>query len=144
VSVSCRVLGFSKQAYYRWVAEPVSNRDFDDAHALNAALDVHRNDPTFGHLFLRDELELIDIELSRNRMHRLCRMQRIWSIHSKKRGLNRKAGPPVHDLVDRDFSASGPNVKWLTDIAEHPTSEGKLYLNYTPDPGVLREDSEIG
>jgi transposase InsO family protein len=35
----------------------------------------------------------------------------------------------VHDdLVDRQFTASAPNVIWLTDITEHPTAEGKLYL----------------
>lgn len=56
-------------------------------------------------------------------------MQRIWSVHSKKRGLNRKAGPPLHDdLIGRDFTAGKPNAKWLTDITEHWTSEGKLYL----------------
>jgi transposase InsO family protein len=37
-----------------------------------------------------------------------------------KRGLNRKAGPPVHDdLVGRDFTAAAPNELWLTDITEH-------------------------
>ncbi len=50
-------------------------------------------------------------------------------MHTKKRGLNRKAGPPVHeDLVDRQFSAAAPNLLWLTDITEHRTAEGKLYL----------------
>jgi transposase InsO family protein len=35
----------------------------------------------------------------------------------------------VHDdLVRRDFTASGPNQLWLTDITEHPTDQGKLYL----------------
>ena len=28
----------------------------------------------------------------------------------------------------RDFTADKPNELWLTDISEHPTSEGKLYL----------------
>ena len=32
------------------------------------------------------------------------------------------------DLVGRDFTATAPNVKWLTDITEHSTGEGKLYL----------------
>lgn len=32
------------------------------------------------------------------------------------------------DLVQRDFTATAPNRLWLTDITEHPTSEGKLYL----------------
>ena len=32
------------------------------------------------------------------------------------------------DLVRRKFTAEKPNALWLTDITEHPTSEGKLYL----------------
>ncbi len=32
------------------------------------------------------------------------------------------------DLVERDFTAAGPNRLWLTDLTEHPTAEGKLYL----------------
>lgn len=31
------------------------------------------------------------------------------------------------DLVGRVFARSGPNQLWLTDIAEHPTREGRLY-----------------
>lgn len=42
---------------------------------------------------------------------------------------DQKASPPVHDdLVRRDFTATGPNQLWLTDITEHATGEGKLYL----------------
>ena len=45
------------------------------------------------------------------------------------RGKNGKPGPPAHDdLVERDFTAVGPNQLWLTDITEHPTGEGKLYM----------------
>lgn len=32
------------------------------------------------------------------------------------------------DLVRRRFTANGPNELWLTDITEHWTGEGKLYL----------------
>ncbi len=32
------------------------------------------------------------------------------------------------DLVQREFTAVAPNRLWLTDITEHPTAEGKLYL----------------
>ncbi len=42
VVVACRVLGFSKQAFYKWAANPVSQRDWDDAHLVDAARDVHR------------------------------------------------------------------------------------------------------
>ena len=66
---------------------------------------------------------------SRHKVARLCCQQRIWSVFSKKRGLNGKAGPPVHDdLVRRQFTADGPDQLWLTDITEHATTAGKLYL----------------
>jgi len=129
VAVTCRVLGFSKQAFYKWLAEPVCQRDWDDAHLINAALDIHHDDPEFGYRFIADELATLGIRASRNRVNRLCTLQRIFSVHSKKRGTGRKPGPPVHDdLVERQFTAERPNLLWLTDITEHPTAEGKLYL----------------
>ena len=109
--------------------EPGLQRDWDDAHLINAALDVHRDDPEFGYRFIADELPARGISAGENRVARLCSQQRIWSAFAKKRGLNRKAGPPVHDdLVARQFTAAGPDQTWLTDITEHPTAEGKLYL----------------
>jgi putative transposase len=129
VAVTCRVLGFSKQAFYKWLAEPVCRRDWDDAHLINAALDIHHDDPEFGYRFIADELATLGIRASRNRVNRLCTLQRIFSVHSKKRGTGRTPGPPVHDdLVERQFTAERPNLLWLTDITEHPTAEGKLYL----------------
>jgi putative transposase len=129
VAVTCRVLGFSKQAYYKWLASPVSQRDWDDAHLINAAIEIHYDDPEFGYRFIADELAGRGLPAGRNRVNRLCTLQRLWSVHSRKRGLNRKPGPPVHDdLVERQFTAAVPNRLWLTDITEHPTAEGKLYL----------------
>jgi len=129
VAATCRVLGFSKQAYYAWRAHPVSDRDWSDAHLVNAAIDIHHDDPEFGYRFIADELPERGITAGRNRVQRLCSVQRIYSAHAKKRGAGRKPGPPVHDdLVERQFTAGRPNELWLTDITEHPTAEGKLYL----------------
>jgi putative transposase len=134
VAVTCRVLTFSKQAFYQWKKQPVTQRDWDDAHLINAALEIHSGAPEFGYRLVADELPEHGVTAGENRVQRLCTAQRIWSLHSKKRGLNRKAGPPVHDDLlatsggGRDFTAPAPNVKWLTDITEHRTDEGKLYL----------------
>jgi transposase InsO family protein len=60
-----------------------------------------------------------------------------WSAFGKKRGKNgrkpgRRPGTPVHDdRVEPDFTAAAPNRLWLSDITEiteHRTREGKLYL----------------
>jgi putative transposase len=129
VTVTCRVLGFSTQAFYKWRKTPLTQRDWDDAHLINAALDIHADDPEFGYRFIADELPGRGIIAGENKVARLCRQERIWSIFAKKRGLNRRSGPAVHDdLVARQFGAQAANRVWLTDITEHRTDEGKLYL----------------
>ncbi len=129
VAVTCRVLGFSKQAYYKWRAAPVTDRDWNDAHLINAAIAIHHDDPEFGYRFIADELADQGVAAGRNRVQRLCSQQRLFSVHARKRGAGRRPGPPVHeDLVKRKFTAAKPNQLWLTDISEHPTAEGKLYL----------------
>ncbi len=129
VKVTCGVLGFSTQAFYKWQAKPICDRDWDDAHLINVIVDIHEDDPEFGYRFIADELERAGHEAGESRVHRLCREHRIWSTTTKKgRRHGKVPGPAVHDdLVQRDFSAPAPDVTWLTDITEHPTAEGKLY-----------------
>jgi putative transposase len=97
VSSSCRVLGFTTQAFYKWRTQPCSDRDWSDAALVNDIIDIHRDDPEFGYRFIADELERNGWNVSENRVQRLCQQHQIWSVHAKKRGLSRKAGPPVHD-----------------------------------------------
>jgi hypothetical protein len=35
---------------------PIIRRDWSDAHLINSALDIHRDDPAFGYRFISDEL----------------------------------------------------------------------------------------
>jgi transposase InsO family protein len=130
VAVTCRVLKIAKQPFYRWLKNPISTRDWDDAQLTNAAVDAHAEAPTFGYRLIADELSDLGFVASERRVWRLCSQQRIVSATTrKKRGKAGKQGPPVHDdLVQRQFTAEGPNRLWLTDITEHWTSEGKLYL----------------
>ncbi|CAM4112738.1 IS3 family transposase [Tsukamurella strandjordii] len=129
VAVTCRVLKFSRQAFYAWSAVPVCDRDVDDAVVTNAAVDVHRDDPEFGYRFIADELVAAGHSVSERRVWRLCSQAGLFSAHSRRRGSGKRPGPPVHDdLVEREFSAEAPNRLWLTDITEHHTREGKLYL----------------
>ena len=57
IAVTCRVLGFSKQGYFKWRAKPVCDRDLSDAYLINAAFDAHGDDPGFHYRFISDELE---------------------------------------------------------------------------------------
>ena len=140
VAVACRVLKLSTQGYYKWVKSPVSQRDWDDAHVIHALLSIHEDDPTLGYRFLTDELADVGVIASENRVWRLASTAGIFASHHRRRAKAGKPGPAVHDdllasvddkgRVTHDFTgaATAPNQVWLTDISEHPTREGKLYL----------------
>ena len=138
VAVACRVLGLTTAGYYKWLKEPVSQRDWDDAHLINVIREIHEDDATLGYRFICDELTDLGITASENRVWRLCSIAGVFASHHRRRGKAGKPGPAVHDdllavvdkhgVVRHEFTASAPNEVWLTDITEHPTGEGKLYL----------------
>ncbi len=139
VTVTCRVLKLSRQPYYRWLANPITDSEVVEAYRANALFDAHRDDPEFGHRLLADEAAEAGEAMSDRTAWKIASSNGWWSAFGKKRGKNgKKPGPPVHDdlcaVTDEDgrirheFTADGPNQLWLTDITEHWTAEGKLYL----------------
>ncbi|MGP5291990.1 IS3 family transposase [Brachybacterium tyrofermentans] len=130
VAVSLRVLKLSRQPYYRWRHQQVTKAEVVEAYRSNALLDAHLDDPEYGYRLLVDEAAEAGEEMCERTAWRICRDNQWWSVFGKKRGKNgKRPGPPVHDdLVKRDFSADDVNELWLTDITEHWTDEGKLYL----------------
>jgi putative transposase len=130
VAVTCRVLGLARQPYYRWRAQPVTRAELEWAHRANVLFDAHRDDLEFGYRYLADEARDAGRPMADRTAWRICSSMGWWSAFGKKRGRNgKKAGPPVHDdLVQRDFTAEGPNRLWLADITEHRTTGRRLYL----------------
>jgi putative transposase len=130
VAVTCRVLKLARQPYYRWLARPVTDAELRQAHLVNAVLDAHRDDPEFGYRFLADEIRDGGQAACDRTIWAICSSNGWWSAFGKpKRGKAGRPGPPVHDdRVNRQFTATAPNQLWLTDITEHATGEGKLYL----------------
>lgn len=130
VTVTCRVLKIARQPYYRWLANPVTDAEWAEAHLAEALFDAHCDDPEFGYRFLADEARDTGLVLADRTAWRICSENGWWSVFGKRRrGKKAKVGAPAHDdLVRRTFSAAAPNRLWLTDLTEHPTKEGKLYL----------------
>lgn len=132
VVVSCRVLKLARQPYYRWLKTPITRTELTEAYRANALFDAHREDPEFGYRLLADEAAFEHGEQMADRTAwRITSVNGWWSAFGKKkaRGKGTKPGPPVHDdLVRREFVADAPNRLWLTDITEHRTGEGMLYL----------------
>lgn len=55
VAVTCRVLGLARQPYFRWLEQPVTDAELEEAHRANALFGAHRDDAEFGYRFLLDE-----------------------------------------------------------------------------------------
>jgi len=130
VTVTCRVLKIARQPYYRWLANPVTDLELEEADLANAVFDAHRDDPEFGYRFLADEVRAAGHAACDRTVWRICRDNGWWSAFGKPKNRKKtKAGTPAHDdLVRRCFTAEAPNELWLADITEHATEEGKLYL----------------
>jgi putative transposase len=100
VAVTCRVLKLARQPYYRWLANPVTDAEYLEAHRANALFDAHRDDPEFGYHYLVEEARDAGQSMAERTAWRICSDNRWWSAFGKKkRGKNGKAGPPVHDDV---------------------------------------------
>lgn len=96
--MSCRVLKFSRQPYYRWLSAPVSEADLVSAYRANALFDAHRDDPEFGYRYLTDEAETAGYPMAARTAWRLCSDNAWFSAFGKGRGKNgKRPGPPVHD-----------------------------------------------
>ena len=132
--MTCGVLDLCRQAYYRRLEAPVTVGLGRRSPGQRDAVDSRGRPPAFGYRFIADELARAGHDVGENRVHRLAREHQICSATVRKGRKAKRVGPPVHDdLVQRDFDVAEPDRVWLTDIIEHPTGEGKLYLAVIKD-----------
>lgn len=130
VRVACRVLRVSPSGFYEWRDRPLSLRDRSDLELTLTIRQIHEaSRGTYGSPRVHAELRLgLGIRCSRKRVERLMRVGQIAGVHRRKRRRHRPA-PAVHDdLVQRKFTVAGPDRLWVTDITQHRTSEGWVYL----------------
>lgn len=75
-------------------------------------------------------------DLGRDQVARLMRIEGIEGVRRSKRVRTTKPDPgaPRHpDLVGRDFTATGPNQLWVTDLTYVPTWAGVAYVCFIID-----------
>ncbi|MFE6229481.1 IS3 family transposase [Cellulosimicrobium sp. NPDC057862] len=130
VAVTCRVLGISRSGFYEADQRAPSARAVCDEALAATITRIHQaSRATYGAPRVHAELRLgLGIRCGRKRVARLMRDAGLVGVcHRRKRRGHRPAPAPHEDLVRRDFTASGPDRLWCTDITEHPTSEGRVY-----------------
>lgn len=86
----------------------------------------------YGYRRIYDSLKKYDITLSEKVVLHLMHEEKIKVIQPKIKKYSSYAGeisPAVPNLLKRNFHASRPNQKWLTDITEFIIPSGKIYLS---------------
>lgn len=76
------------------------------------------------------------LRLSEKVVRRLMHQEGLVIKTKRKRKYSSYQGeisPEVPNLVNRDFHAPEPNIKWLTDISEFSIAAGKVYLSVIVD-----------
>ena len=91
---------------------------------------------SYGSPMIHAELADRGIRVGRKRVARLMKKAGLQGVSRRKKQWTTRRDPkvrPAPDLVDRDFSAAGPNQLWVADITYIPTWTGTLYLAVVVD-----------
>jgi transposase InsO family protein len=128
----CRALRVSTSGYYAWRTRPESARSLEDLRLGVLVEATHKESHgRYGSPRVHAKLKKQGKKVSRKRIIRLmqanglqgkCRRSRIRTTDS------RHDLPVAPNLLDRDFTADGPNEKWVGDVTYLRTPEGWLYL----------------
>ena len=128
----CRCLNVSSSGYYAWVSRKPSPRESDNARLLVRIREIHDDSGgVIGAPRMHEDLAAEGETVSLNRVARLMASHNIqgWPRKKPKRWKGSSMRPAgVENHLRRDFTALEPESKWVTDITEIKTLEGKLFL----------------
>lgn len=115
--------GVARSAYYHWLKNPASISERKNEELAEIVKKIHGKHPDMGYRRLGDELSReCGRRINDKRILRICRAEKIQSaIKWKPKCCTRGAKTTVHvadNILDREFTASAPNEKWLTDVSE--------------------------
>jgi putative transposase len=132
VTTMCRVLEVSTSGYYAWRKRAPSRRARVDAALTERIREIHHwSRGTYGVPRIHPELAEEGIHVGRKRIARLMQAAGLRGVSRRKfvRTTQRdRSARPAPDLVNRDFTASGPNRLWVADITYVPTGTSFLFL----------------
>jgi len=134
----CRVLDASASAYYQRATGRVSDRVIEDERLLAVIKATHeRNYFAYGYRKMWLALRRDGESVGRDHVKRLMRREGIQG--AKRRGKPWRTTTPdpsasrPPDLVDRDFSASGPDQLYVADFTYLRCWEGVVFFSFVID-----------
>lgn len=132
VAVLCRVLAVSTSGYYASLRRPPSLRARRDRELVDKIRRSHlASKRRYGSPRVYADLQAEGQRVGRKRVARLMRENRLVArIRRRFRTTtdSKHAFPVAPNLLARDFTATAPDQRWVTDITFLWTQQGWLYL----------------
>jgi transposase InsO family protein len=132
VAALCRLLDVSRQGYYAFAARKPSAR-LEEERKLRERLRALHDDSrgTYGSPRLLAALKAEGKRVSKRRVERAMRSMGL-QVRTRRRFRVTTRSNPKHavapNTLARDFTATKPNERWVTDISYIWTDEGWCYL----------------
>lgn len=132
IRLMCRCLRVSASGYYGWAARVPSVRTQENARLLTRIRQLHaETDGIIGSPRIWEDLRYAGERCGRHRVARLMRQAGLRGVPQRRRWRTKPSGTPpagTRNHLERDFTATAPNTKWVTDITYVRTAEHWLYL----------------
>ena len=138
VKTMCRVLEVSRSGYYRHLrARPSKTRRRVDQIGVEAKRAFEENHGSVGYRKVQKQLvaegtdcceETVRKTLTKQGLHATVAKKFVPTTTDSDHDL-----PIAENVLDRDFTATRPNQKWVSDITYIRTDEGWLYVTVVID-----------
>ncbi len=133
VDLTCEALGVSRSGFYSWLTRVPSSRSVSDAViGLEVRNSFLASDRTYGARRVWHDVASAGHSCG---LHRIERLMRVQALRARPRRRarpvdtgRRNLGALAPNILDRQFTASAPNQKWVADFTFVWTAEGWLYV----------------
>ena len=128
----CQIMNVSTRGYHAYRTRPMSQSQRTDmvllAHIREQFAQSHNS---YGRPRMTEELKDLGLQVGHRRIGRLMFQNGISVVRTRKHKITTDSNHKFNiapNVLNRDFTASHPNQKWVVDISYIWTREGWLYL----------------
>ena len=132
VDLMCRLLGVSRNAYYRYCQRQDDPADPDRVSMLAAVKEIAgASDNSYGSRRMKRALNALGYPVGRRKTRSLMREAGVTARYRKKHKVTTNSNhkqPVFENVLEREFTMERPDQAYVSDITYVWTQEGWLYL----------------